>query len=141
MVAAGGVDRPQTFAQSTWLPTTGTTPWTTGTAWSGGLVPNAVDAVAVFPTAGPTILLDDTTVTVGTINQTTASGNVVLGSTGTAGSSTDVINLAVSSGVPSINLTGGNLYMYAQLTGSQGLRKTGAGVYSPRYNTLDFTYT
>ncbi|MFM7245368.1 MAG: beta strand repeat-containing protein, partial [Planctomycetaceae bacterium] len=52
-----------------------------------------------------------------------------------------MINLAVTADVPVINVVGGNLYMYAQLTGSQGLRKTGGGVYSPRYNTLDFTYT
>jgi len=128
-------------AQSTWLPTSGSTAWTTGTAWSDGIIPSAVDAVTVFPAAAPTILLDDTTVTVGTINQTTASGNVVIGTTGAAGSSTDWIDLAVSSGVPIINVTGGNLYMYAQLSGSQGLRKNGGGVYSPRYNTLDFTYT
>ena len=128
-------------AQSTWLPTSGSTAWTTGTAWSNGIIPSAVDAVAVFPAAAPTILLDDTTVTIGTINQTTVSGNVVIGTTGAAGSSTDWIDLAVSSGVPIINVTGGNLYMYAQLSGSQGLRKNGSGVYSPRYNTLDFTYT
>jgi fibronectin-binding autotransporter adhesin len=125
-------------AQSTWLPTTGTTPWITGTAWSDGIIPSAIDAVTVFPAAGPTILLDNTTVTVGTISQTTASGNVVIGST-TVG--TDWIDLAVSSGVPLINVTNGNLFMYAQLSGSQGLRKTGNGIYSPRYNPLDYTYT
>ena len=125
-------------AQSTWLPSSGTAQWTTGTAWSNGIIPSAVDAVTVFPTATNTILLDDTTVTVGTISQTTASGNVVIGSTGTA---TDWITLAVTSGVPIINVTGGNLYMYAQLSGSQGLRKNGAGIYSPRYNPTDFTYT
>jgi fibronectin-binding autotransporter adhesin len=129
------------LAQSTWLPTSGTVPWTTGTAWSGGTIPDGIDAVAVFPAAGPTVLLDDTTVTVGTITQSSTSGNLVIGSTGTAGSSTDVINLAVSSGVPVISVGGGNMYMYAQLTGTQGLRKNGGGVYSPRYNTLDFTYT
>jgi autotransporter-associated beta strand protein len=128
-------------AQSTWLTTSGSTLWTTGTAWSDGIIPSAIDAVTVFPAAGPTILLDNTTVTVGTINQTTASGNVVLGSTGTAGSSTDWIELSVSTGVPIISVTGGNLYMYAQLSGSQGLQKNGGGIYSPRYNTLDFTYT
>jgi len=125
-------------AQSTWLPTSGTTPWTTGTAWSNGVIPSAVDAVTVFPAAGPTILLDDTTVTVGTINQTTASGNVVIGNTL---SNTDWINMAVTTGVPIINVTGGNLYMYAQLSGSQGLQKNGNGVYSPRYNPADYTYT
>jgi fibronectin-binding autotransporter adhesin len=140
VVAVGGGHDPAR-AQSVWLPTSGTTPWTTGTAWSDGVVPDGVDVSVVFPSAGPTVLLDDTTVTVGSISQTTASGNVVIGTTGTAGSSTDVINLAVTSDIPVINVTGGNLYMYAQLTGSQGLRKTGGGVYSPRYNTLDFTYT
>ncbi|MFM7207257.1 MAG: beta strand repeat-containing protein [Planctomycetaceae bacterium] len=126
------------LAQSTWLPTSGTTPWTTGTAWSGGLVPNAVGAVAVFGNAGPTISLNATTVTVGTISQTSGTGNVVLGDTAVTD---DSIILAVSSGVPVINVTTGNLYMYAQLSGSQGLQKNGNGVYSPRYNPLDFTYT
>jgi autotransporter-associated beta strand protein len=138
VMVSGGGDRGAAMAQSTWLPTTGTTPWTTGTAWSGGLVPDGVDTTVVFPTAGPTVLLDDTTVTVGTLSQTTASGNVVIGTT-TA--TTDWINLAVSSGVPLINVTNGNLFMYAQLSGSQGLRKTGNGIYSPRYNPADFTYT
>ena len=125
-------------AQSTWLPTSGSTPWTSGTAWSNGTFPNAVDAVAVFPAIGPTILLDDTTVTVGTISQTSPSGNVVIGNTNI---STDWINLAVSTGVPIVNVTTGNLYMYAQLSGSQGLQKNGNGTYSPRYNPADFTYT
>ena len=128
-------------AQSVWLPTSGSTPWTTGTAWSDGIIPSAVDAVTVFPSAAPTVLLDDTTVTVGTINQTTASGNVVIGTTGSTGSVTDWIDLAVTSGVPTISVSGGNLYMYAQLSGSQGLQKNGGGIYSPRYNSLDFTYT
>jgi fibronectin-binding autotransporter adhesin len=125
-------------AQSTWLPTSGTTPWTTGTAWSNGIIPSAVDAVTVFPAAGPTILLDDTTVTVGTISQT-VSGNVVIGNTAVG---TDWIDLAVSTGVPIVNVaTNGNLYMYAQLSGSQGLQKNGPGIYSPRYNPSDYTYT
>ena len=38
-------------AQSTWLPTSGTVPWTTGTAWSGGSIPTSTGALAVFPNA------------------------------------------------------------------------------------------
>ncbi|MGI9178025.1 MAG: hypothetical protein ACR2IT_09240, partial [Pirellulales bacterium] len=47
LAAASGVR-----GQSTWLPTSGTIPWLTGTAWSGAVIPDASGAVAVFPNAG-----------------------------------------------------------------------------------------
>ena len=127
-------------AQSTWLPTSGTTAWLTGTAWSNGSIPNATGAVAVFPTAGVEATVLSSTVTTGTINYSAASGNLVL--RGTNGLTTDVITLATASGSPTINVNGSaQLYFYTDLAGTQGYTKTGSGVLIFRYNTDNLTYT
>jgi len=126
--------------QSTWLPTTGTTPWLTGTAWSNGAIPNATGAAAVFPTAGVNASVQSGTVTTGTVTFTASSGNVVL--SGTNGSTDDVITLATAAGSPTINVNGsGQLYWYTDLAGTQGYTKTGSGVLIFRYNSDNLTYT
>ncbi|MCE9630045.1 MAG: autotransporter-associated beta strand repeat-containing protein [Planctomycetia bacterium] len=126
------------LAQSTWLPTSGTTAWTTGTAWSGG-VPNGVDSVAVFPSGGPTVSLVTTSVTTGTIRASLATGQVTLGSTATTD---DVIVLSVTSGSPAVEVAGGGrLNMYANIEGTQGLSKTGGGELSFRFNSHNMAYT
>lgn len=127
-------------AQSTWLPTSGTVPWTTGTAWSNGSIPNSTGALAVFPTAAVGASVLSSTVTTGTINFTAASGNLVLA--GSNGLIDDVITLATASGSPTINVNGsGQLYFYTDLAGSQGYTKTGNGTLIFRYNTDNLTYT
>ena len=127
-------------AQSTWLPTSGTVPWTTGTAWSGGLIPNASGAVAVFPNAALGASVLSSTVTTGTVNFTAASGNLVL--SGSNGVTNDVITLATASGSPTVNVNGSSqLYWYTDLAGTQGYTKTGNGTLLFRYNTDNLTYT
>lgn len=127
-------------AQSTWLPTSGTVAWLTGTAWSNGSIPNSTGALAVFPTAGPNASVLSSTVTTGTISYTAASGNLVL--SGSNGVTTDVITLATASGSPTINVNGSaQLYFYTDLAGTQGYTKTGSGVLIFRYNTDNLTYT
>ena len=127
-------------AQSTWLPTSGTVPWTTGTAWSNGSIPNSTGALAVFPTAAVGASVLSSTVTTGTINFTAASGNLVLA--GSNGLIDDVITLATASGSPTVNVNGSSqLYFYTDLAGTQGYTKTGNGTLIFRYNTDNLSYT
>ena len=127
-------------AQSTWLPTSGTTPWLTGTAWSGGLIPNASGAVAVFPNAATSPSVLSGTVTTGTVTFTASSGNLVM--TGSNGGTTDVITLATASGSPTVNVNGsGQLYWYTDLAGTQGYTKAGTGTLIFRYNSDNLSYT
>ena len=140
VAAVVGQSAAQAVAQSTWLPTSGTTAWLTGTAWSGGLIPNSTGALAVFPTAAVGASVLSSTVTTGTINFTAASGNLVLA--GTNGFTDDVITLATASGSPTINVNGSSqLYFYTDLAGTQGYTKTGNGTLIFRYNTDNLTYT
>jgi autotransporter-associated beta strand protein len=115
-------------------------PWTTGTAWSGGLIPNASGALAVFPTAAVGASVLSSTVTTGTVSFTAASGNLVL--SGSNGVTNDVITLATASGSPTVNVNGsGQLYWYTDLAGTQGYTKTGPGTLIFRYNSDNLTYT
>lgn len=126
-------------AQSTWLPTSGTFSWLSSGSWSNGTVPNATGAVAVFPSAGVTVSIPTSTVTTGTIRTTNASGNVVIGDTATT---TDILNLDVASGAPAFDVgTGGTLFIYANVTGSQGFTKTGGGTLTYRFNPHDMAYS
>jgi autotransporter-associated beta strand protein len=119
-------------AQSTWLPTTGTVPWTSGTNWSGA-VPNAVGAVANFFNGGSGASLIATSVTTGTITMTGSTGNIVIGDNATTN---DIVTLAVTSGTPVVNVTSGNcnLFMYANVEGTQGITKNGSGNFTFRFN-------
>ena len=128
------------YAQSTWLPISGTVSWTTGTAWSNGSIPNSTGALAVFPTAAVGASVLSSTVTTGTINFTAASGNLVLA--GSNGLIDDVITLATASGSPTVNVNGSSqLYFYTDLAGTQGYTKTGNGTLIFRYNTDNLSYT
>lgn len=125
-------------AQSTWLPTSGTTPWVTGTAWNNG-IPDAIGAAAVLPsalTAHTTISLVNTTVTVGSLQATQTANNIVIGDPATT---TDILNLEAASGSPTISVgnSNGPIYMYGNLTGTQGFTKTGPGSLIFRYNGND----
>jgi len=140
LVALAACQAASAQAQSTWLPTSGTTPWLTGTAWSGGLIPNASGAVAVFPTAAVGASVLSSTVTTGTVSFTAASGNFVL--SGSNGVTNDVITLATASGSPAVNVNGSSqLYWYTDLAGTQGYTKTGPGTLIFRYNSDNLTYT
>lgn len=126
-------------AQSTWLPTTGTVPWTSGTNWSGP-VPNAVGAVANFFNGGSGASLIATSVTTGTITMTGTTGNIVIGDTSTTN---DIVTLAVASGSPVVNVTNGTpiIFMYANVEGTQGITKNGSGNFSFRFNGAAQNYS
>ena len=113
--------------------------WNDPLNWSPDTVPNAVDALVSFPTATAVNLTGFTT-TVGTIAASQGSGSVVLGSTATLD---DTVTLATSFGDPTIDVATANtnIFMYANLDGSQGVTKTGAGKFTFRFNPADQLYT
>ncbi|MEY3895599.1 MAG: hypothetical protein RLZZ214_1118 [Verrucomicrobiota bacterium] len=121
-------------AQSTW---TGANngEWGTASNWNTDPVfPNAIDAVANIDTAVSVNLTDPLSgYTFGTLSSSIATGSVVIG---TNAVTTDILTAASSSGAPIINVTnsGGSLYYYANLAGTQGFQKTGAGRLLFRFN-------
>ncbi len=121
-------------AQSAWVgPTNGL--WTTSNNWSAG-VPNFQDSQADFTNAA-TVDVNGATVTVGTllINNTNAADSVTI--------SNGTIDLNVSFGTPSINIgatSTNTLFMFANVTGAQGLRKDGSGKFTFRFNPNNQTY-
>ncbi len=122
----------------TWIGVSGGE-WNDPLNWSPDTVPNAVDAFVSFPTATAVNLTGFTT-TVGTISASQTSGSLVLGSTSTLD---DVVTLATSFGDPTIDVATANtnIFMYANLDGSQGVTKTGAGKFTFRFNSADQIYT
>jgi len=124
-------------AQSTWT-NTASDNWLTGANWSTGTAPDSSNAVAVFTNAITASWTNDT-VTVGTISNLIGSGSVVVGNNGIA---TDVIELATTSGKPTIFVTNnGTIFMYANVTGTNGFNKTGGGTLAFRFNGDNMTYT
>lgn len=112
--------------------------WSDSANWNPATVPNASGATATFP-AGLTVNLTDFTATVGTIDATLTTGSLVLGTTATA---TDIINLATVTGTPLVTVaSGGSIFMYANVTGTQGFEKTGAGKLTWRFNGADQAYS
>jgi len=121
------------FAQSTWVgPTNGL--WTDATNWSAA-VPNFQDSEADFTNAA-SVNVNALTNTVGTIVLDAANSNAVTISNGT-------IDLSVSFGVPTVNIanSAATLFMYANVTGAQGLRKDGPGKFTFRFNPNNQTYS
>lgn len=129
------------FAQSTWTGVTGAE-WGTAGNWTGG-VPNAIGAVANINTA-LTVNVSNTggtyPYTFGTLATSLASGSVVIGNNGVT---TDILTAATSSGVPVINVanSGGAIFFYANLEGTQGFEKTGAGRLTFRFNSVAQSYS
>ena len=124
-------------AQSTWT-NTASGNWLTGANWSTGTAPDSSNAVAVFTNAITASWTNDT-VTVGTISNLIGSGSVVVGNNGIA---TDVIELATTSDKPTIFVTNsGTIFMYANVTGTNGFSKTGGGILAFRFNGDNMTYT
>ncbi|MFM8494487.1 MAG: beta strand repeat-containing protein, partial [Planctomycetia bacterium] len=112
--------------------------WNLASNWNPASVPNATDATATFPTS-VAVNLTAFTATVGTLDATLTSNSLTLGTTAT---SNDIINLAKTSGTPTISVAnGGTIFMYADVTGSQGLDKTGAGKLTWRFNGNPQTYS
>ncbi|MFM8414357.1 MAG: beta strand repeat-containing protein, partial [Planctomycetota bacterium] len=133
-------------AQTTWLWTGATNgEWGTGSNWDLGTVPNASGAIVNINTA-LTVNVSDTGTggtypyTFGTLATNIATGSVVLGTTGTT---TDILTAQTATGVPVINVATNNttIFMYANLEGTQGFEKTGAGKLTWRFNGADQTYS
>ena len=123
--------------------------WGTDTNWDLASVPNAADAVVnINIAANPalTVNVSDTGTggtypyTFGTLATNIASGGVVVGSTATT---TDILTAAVTTGLPVLNVAtlNTNMFFYANLEGTQGFEKTGAGKFTWRFNGADQTYT
>jgi autotransporter-associated beta strand protein len=108
-------------------------------------VPNAIGAVANINTA-LTVNVSNTGTggsypyTFGTLATSLASGNVVIGNNGVT---TDILTAATSSGVPVINVanSSANIFFYANLEGTQGFEKTGAGKLTFRFNSATQSYS
>jgi autotransporter-associated beta strand protein len=132
----------QSQAQSTWTGATGAQ-WGTAANWTGG-VPNAIGAVANINTA-VTVNLSDTGTggtypyTFGTLANS-AAVSVVIGNNGVT---TDILTAATSTGAPVINVanSGGIIFFYANLEGTQGFEKTGAGKLTFRFNSAAQSYS
>ncbi len=131
-----------THAQSTWTGATGGE-WGTAANWTGG-VPNATGATANINTA-LTVNVSDTGTggtypyTFGTLATSLASGSAVIGNNTVT---TDILKADVTSGTPEISVaTGGAIFYYANLEGTQGFNKTGGGRLTFRFNGADQTYT
>jgi len=120
-------------AQSSWIGASNAL-WTDATNWTAG-VPNAQDSEADFPTPA-SVNVNAATVSVGTLLLESTNTGAVAISNGT-------VNLDVSFGVPTINVadTAATLFMYANVTGTAGLRKDGAGKFTFRFNPNTQTYS
>jgi fibronectin-binding autotransporter adhesin len=127
---------------NTWIGgTSGTFNWFDGANWSGGTSPDGTNSRAIWTTAltNTGVAWTNTSVTLGSIVTSNASGNVVVGN---ANITSDVLNLITSSGTPTIDVaSGGQLFMYADIAGTQGFTKTGGGVLTFRFNRNPMNFT
>ena len=130
--------------QTTWIAASGGE-WNSAPNWNPATVPNATGAAAVFTPSGTfttsgTVNLTSFNATVGSLTYGGTSGSVIFGNTTT---SDDVITLVTSSGSPTVNATNSNgtIFMYANVEGTQGITKTGAGKFTFRFNGADQNYS
>jgi fibronectin-binding autotransporter adhesin len=77
--------------------------------------------------------------TLGTLATSIDSGAIVIGDTGVT---TDILNFQAT-GTPLINVpnAGASIFYYANIVGNQGLKKTGAGRFTLRFNANPQTFT
>lgn len=132
------------MAQTTWVGASGGE-WNSAANWNPASVPNATGAAVVFTPSGTftttgTVNLTSFNATTGTLTYGGTSGSVVVGN---AATTDDVLTLATSSGSPTVSVPNGNgsVFMYANVEGSQGITKTGAGTFTFRFNSAPQTYT
>jgi fibronectin-binding autotransporter adhesin len=125
-------------AQSTWIGSSGGE-WNLSSNWNPTGVPNSTGTSVVVTGTG-TVNLTSFNATVGTLTYGGTGGNAVFGTTsGTA----DVITLAVPSGNPVVSATNSNatIFMYANVEGTQGITKNGAGKFTFRFNPATQNYS
>jgi fibronectin-binding autotransporter adhesin len=77
--------------------------------------------------------------TLGTLATSIDGGAIVIGD---AASTTDILNFqATATPVINVPTAGASIFYYANILGNQGLRKTGAGRFTLRFNAAPQTYT
>jgi autotransporter-associated beta strand protein len=126
------------FAQTTWIGASGGE-WNSAPNWSSATVPNATGASAVF-TGTTQVNLTSFNATTGTLTFGGTGGSLVVGNNSTTN---DVLTFAVSSGSPTVSATNSNatIFMYANVEGTQGITKSGAGKFTFRFNSAAQNYS
>jgi autotransporter-associated beta strand protein len=124
--------------QTTWIGASGGE-WNSAPNWNPATVPNATGASAVF-TGTTQVNLTSFNATTGTLTFGGTGGNLVVGNNATTN---DVLTFAVSSGSPTVSATNSNatIFMYANVEGTQGITKSGAGKFTFRFNSAAQTYS
>jgi fibronectin-binding autotransporter adhesin len=122
----------------TWNPAVTNGLWNDTTNWVDGVVPNEAGAVVFFDNVG--------TVGVGLNGFTATAGEISVANGATFGSTTntdDILNLDNGDTQPIISANSSSLsaFMYAEVTGTNGFRKTGPGRLSFRFNPNNQNYT
>jgi autotransporter-associated beta strand protein len=112
--------------------------WNDTTNWVDGIVPNEPGAIVFFDNVG--------TVGVGLNGFTATAGEISVANGATFGSTTntdDILNLDNGGTQPIISANSSSLaaFMYAEVTGTNGFRKTGPGRLSFRFNPNNQNYT
>jgi autotransporter-associated beta strand protein len=142
-----GLSSSSLFAQDIYtgpFPTTGAgeNTWGNPANWSGGAVPNAVDAHALFlNTLGGEVEVDGV-YTLGKL-ESFIPGGLTMPTKPTSFDPAKGFTLATSSGQPEISAgaANGTIWLYHSIFGTQGYRKTGPGVATFRFNGTAQTYT
>lgn len=128
---------PGLVAQTVWNGTA-TDVWSDNNKWLPTTAPNLADATAKIDGTTTGKVLVDGSFIVGTLDFDRA-GTIETSPTGF--DPAKGLTLAVNSGTPVIDASGGDVFYYAGLFGSQGFSKTGGSKFTFRYNTLAQTYT
>ncbi len=122
----------------TWNPAVTNGLWNDTTNWVDGVVPNEAGAVVFFDNVGTVgVGLNGFTATAGEIN---VANGAIFGSTT---NTDDILNLDNGDTQPIISANSSSLaaFMYAEVTGTNGFRKTGPGRLSFRFNPNNQNYT
>ena len=114
-------------------------------ALTGGGFTTAATVAGGKANIGYTLAVSDTGTagtypyTLGTLATAIDGGAIVIGDTAVT---TDILNFQAT-GTPVINIPNGgsSIFYYASILGNQGLKKTGAGRFTLRFNTTPQTYT
>ena len=119
-----GLSTAQAQTTNTWIqPDGGTYNWSDGANWQDNNIANGTDVTALFnvtPGADQTATLD-TAVTLGGLSLDWSNRNLTI-------DGAETLTLDVTSGTPTIDVTSGRwITISSQISGTDGLRKDGAG--------------